>query len=90
MTVTRKYKFPTLAAYFDDQKKRQTVGGNLWGPSDVDTYGKMAERHDVAKTTIFRIATGLTDPSYALALAISNEVGVALDGMGKSGLKRAV
>lgn len=87
--ITRKYKFPTLADYFENEKRLEKVPPAPGQSSDRDTYGKMADRHDVSTTTIYRIAVGLADPSYELALAISKEVSIDPAGMGKSGTRAA-
>lgn len=83
--ITRKYKFPTLEAYFEHQRERATITAAPDRATDRDTYAKMADRHDIWTNTISRIVNRRADPSYALALAISAETGVALDGMGRSG-----
>ena len=83
--IVKKYKYATLADYFEAEKKKQTVAAAPGRESDADTHQKMAERHNLQRNTINRIVNRLADPSYALAIAISKETGVALDGMGRSG-----
>jgi transcriptional regulator with XRE-family HTH domain len=84
--VVRKYKFPTLMDYFTAERDKQTVAGSSLNVADRDTFGKMGERLGVSLNTISRIANGLSDPSFALALAISRDCDRDPIGMGKTGM----
>lgn len=74
--IVRKYRFPNLREYF-------AFHGLLpVGDPARDTHVLMAERLDVDRLTIWRITNGLNVPTYGLALAISQDAEVALDGFG--------
>lgn len=88
--VIRKYKFPTLAAYFEHQRKTYVgTGASRYTATEenLDTHERLAQRLGVSVSTIARVSAGLFDPSFQLALRISKEVSCPPEGMGKSGLK---
>ena len=91
MTI-RKYKFPTLAAYFEHQKSDyHGIDASRYTTTDKcrDTHARLAERMNVSEETISRIVVGLVDPSFQLALRISRDVDCPPDGMGWSGMVSA-
>lgn len=86
--VIRKYKFPSLNAYFEHQRKTYDgIGASRYTVSKRDTHAKMAERMNVSVSQIARIAAGLFDPSFELAIRIARDVGCPADAMGKSGVR---
>jgi len=87
----RKYKFPTLAAYFEHQKSDYDgIGASRYTTDkSCDTHARLAERMNVSEKTISRIVVGLADPSFRLALRISRDVDCPPDGMGWSGMVSA-
>jgi hypothetical protein len=74
--IVRRYRFPNLKEYFAFQALLPV------GDPARDTHTLMAERLDVDRLTIWRITNGLNVPTYGLALAISKDAEVALDGFG--------
>jgi transcriptional regulator with XRE-family HTH domain len=88
-TVIRKYRYPSLTAYFAHQRKQYDgPGGSRYTTTDesLDTHARLAERMGVSETTISRIAAKLNDPSYELALKISRDIDCPPDTMGRSGV----
>ena len=88
-TVVRKYRHPSLAAYFDYQRKHYDgPGGSRYTTTDetLDTHARLAQRMGVSETTISRIVAGFNDPSYELALKISRDVDCPPDAMGRNGV----
>lgn len=72
--VVRTYQYRSLAHYFE-------VQGILYGNHpEKDTQVKMAQRHGITEAHMSRIVLGKMAPSYGLAVAISNEKSIALDG----------
>jgi len=87
----RKYKFPSLSAYFEHQRKTYVgTGASRYTATEehLDTHARLAERMGVSVSTIARVSAGLYDPSFELALRISKEVSCPPDGMGKSGVAK--
>lgn len=77
--IVRRYRFPNLREYF------KFHGLLPVGDPARDTHLLMAERLDVDRLTIWRIANGLNAPTYGLALALSKDAEVALDSFGVHG-----
>jgi len=88
-TVVRKYRFPSLAAYFEYQRKHYDgPGASRYTSTDesLDTHARLAQRMGVSETTISRIVGGFNDPSYELAVRISRDVDCPPETMGRSGV----
>ena len=88
-TVVRKYRYPSLAAYFQYQRKHYDgPGASRFTTTDesLDTHKRLAARMRVSETTISRIVNRDADPSYELALRISQDVDCPPETMGRSGV----
>jgi DNA-binding XRE family transcriptional regulator len=85
----RSYTFPSLIAYFDYQRKAYTgPAASRHNETDEsrDTHSRLARRMGVSETTITRIVTKQNDPSFALAIAIAQDVDCPVEAMGKNGV----
>jgi DNA-binding XRE family transcriptional regulator len=86
----RKYKHKSLSAYFEHERKQYNgVGASRYTVTTkrLDTHGRLGARMGVSETTIARIVAGLNDPSFQLAVKISQDVDCPADAMGKSGVR---
>lgn len=88
-TVVKKYRFASLAEYFEFQRRhyRGPKGSRHTSTNEEhDTHARFGERVGVSETTIARIVAGLADPSFTLAIRIAQEADCPTEAMGKNGV----